>query len=135
MTLLAVARDAGCERVSTGARVIRSNSRNAVAGEGGPWQLKDLPARDIRMLYWEWGIPLTEKSRMQNLVMGRLWLDPVYADKSEQLMVMVETLPSASASSTRTRFSTAAQPLNFSHAMSNKAAAQSSVRRCKSCES
>ena len=124
-------------------------------------QLKDLPARDIRMLYWEWGIPLTEKSRMQNLVMGRLWLDPAYADKvsglqpvfltlsqgppsppafpclppakpcvrssrcsartqrwgvgmpsmrgqSEQLMVMVETLPSASTSSTR-RFSTAAQ--------------------------
>lgn len=44
-------------------------------------QLKDLPPRDIRMLYWEWGIPLTEKSRMQNLVMHKLWLSPEFADK------------------------------------------------------
>ena len=55
-------------------------------------QLKDLPARDIRMLYWEWGIPLTEKSRMQNLVMHKLWLDATLADKVRHFCIWASSI-------------------------------------------
>uniref|UniRef100_A0A7R9SWR8 Uncharacterized protein n=1 Tax=Polyblepharides amylifera TaxID=1486889 RepID=A0A7R9SWR8_9CHLO len=85
-------------------------------------QLKVLPVRDMRLLYWEWGISLQEKSRMHSLVMNRLWKEPSRAEQSEALMKIVETLPPPKTSS-RFNFNMSrdAAPLNYSHAMSRGA--------------